>query len=42
MINNRVYELINQHIYILNKHKKKLYTRVKMKVTVRYLYKMNK
>ena len=42
IVNNRVYELTNQHIYISNKHKKKLYARVKRKVTVDDLCVMNK
>jgi len=42
IVNNRVYELTNQHIYISNKHKKKLYARVKRKVTVDDLCMMNK
>lgn len=42
IVNNRVYELTNQHIYISNKHKKKLYARVKRKVTADDLGMMNK
>jgi len=42
IVNNRVYELTNQHIYISKKHKKKLYARVKRKVTVDDLCMMNK
>ena len=42
IVNKPVYELINQPIYISNKHKKKLYKRVKRKVTVDDLYIMNK
>ena len=42
IVNNRVYELTNRHIYISNKHKKKLYARVKRKVTADDLCIMNK
>jgi len=42
IVNKRVYELKNEYIYISNKHKKKIYSRIKKKVTVEDLCCQNK
>jgi len=41
IVNNRVYELKNEYIFVSNKHKKKLYSKIKKKVTIDDLYSLN-
>ena len=40
IVNNRVYELTNEYIHVPQKHKKKLYSRIKKKVCVKDLIEM--
>jgi len=40
IVNNRVYELTNEYIHVPQKHKKKLYSRIKKKVCIKDLFEM--
>ena len=40
IVNNRVYELTNEYIHVPQKHKKKIYSKIKKKVCIKDLFEM--